>query len=165
MLSDRQYALITETLRGALATATGPDDGSALARAASELAPPTADPHPALPALGAGTSDDYRVTEEDTATAMGHPDPSVAVLGSPRIALWFELTASGLLPEPSPELSHVGVGLVVHHLAAAAPGEHVTVRATVAATAGRQVTFSCTAEVDDRTVALGVHQRVLRERR
>jgi predicted thioesterase len=106
-----------------------------------------------------------RVTEEDTATAMGHPDPSVAVLGSPRIALWFEVVASGLLPDPTPDLTHVGAGIVVHHLDRADVGEEVTVTAAVERVAGRRITFSCAAVTGSRLVALGTHQRVLRERR
>lgn len=165
MLSDRQHALITETLRVALAVAAGTGGGPAFERAASELDAPEAPPHAALPEIGASSAEVYLVREDDTATAMGHPDPSVAVLGSPRLGLWFEVTASRLLPAPSPALTHVGVGLVVHHLAAAVPGEEVTVRATIAATSGRRAAFSCSAEVGDRVVALGVHQRVLREAR
>jgi predicted thioesterase len=92
---------------------------------------------------------------------MGHPDDSVQVLGSPRLALWFELVSCELLPEPSEELSHVGVGILVHHLGRADVGETVTVESTCAAAAGRRVVFTCRAYVGDRVVGLGVHQRAL----
>ena len=63
---------------------------------------------------------------------MGHPDDGVQVLGSPRLSLWFELVSCELLPVPSPELTHVGAGILVHHLGRADVGETVTLEATTA---------------------------------
>lgn len=171
MLTGRQLTLVAETLRASLATAAaagapGTDPAAAITDAAKRLAPAVdgRPPHPALPTVGAEVARDLTVTEADTATAMGHPDPLVAVLGSPRIALWFEIVASDLLPPPTPELSHVGVGIVVHHLDAAHVGERVTVHAGVESVTGRRITFSCAGAVGSRLVALGTHHRVLRER-
>ncbi|HLI36457.1 MAG TPA: hypothetical protein VKV80_03855 [Streptosporangiaceae bacterium] len=172
MLHGRQAALVAETLRASLAAAAASTADQGLAQAfsgaASLLSRHTADgrsPHPALPAAGATVTRTLPVTKEDTATAMGHPDPAVAVLGSPRIALWFEVVASALLPEPAPDLTHVGAGILVHHVGRADVGEEVTVRATAEATSGRRVTFSCAATAGSRLIALGTHQRVLQERR
>jgi predicted thioesterase len=165
VLTPSQSAIVTETLRVALAAAAGDVDGghlASLARAAAALAPAdTAAPHPAWPALGTSVVQDRVVGPEDTAAAMGHPDGAVQVLGSPRISLWFELVACELLPVPRPELTHVGAGILVHHLSRAAVGETVTLEATTASVGGRRAVFTCRASVGDRLVGIGVHQRAL----
>jgi predicted thioesterase len=165
VLTPSQSAIVTETLRVALAAAAGDVDGghlASLARAAAALAPAdTAAPHPAWPALGTSVVQDRVVGPEDTAAAMGHPDGAVQVLGSPRISLWFELVACELLPVPRPELTHVGAGILVHHLGRAAVGETVTLEATTASVGGRRAVFTCRASVGDRLVGIGVHQRAL----
>ena len=155
MLTPSQSALVTETLRVALHAAAEEVDGSMDAPA------PAAPPHEALPEVGARVTRDLVVSAGDTAAAMGHPDDSVQVLGSPRLALWFELVSCELLPEPSDDLSHVGVGILVHHLGRADIGETVTVESTCASAAGRRVVFTCRAMVGDRLVGLGVHHRAL----
>ena len=163
MLTPSQSAIVTETLRVALAAAAGDVDGdhlASLARAAAALAPAeTAAPHPAWPDLGSSVVRDRVVGPEDTAAAMGHPDDAVQVLGSPRISLWFELVACELLPAPSPELTHVGAGILV--LDRAGVGETVTLEATTASVGGRRAVFTCRASVGDRLVGLGVHHRAL----
>jgi predicted thioesterase len=118
-----------------------------------------APPHPAAPPVGASAVTTFPVTEADTATAMGHPDPSMLVLGSPRIGLWFELATSSLMPDPGGALRHVGVGLVVHHVATAVVGEDVAVEARVMDVSGRAVVFVLEATVGERCVARGVHHR------
>ena len=114
MLTPAQSAILTETLRVSLASAAGDVDEqqlASLARAAAALAPPVVDdPHAAWPAVGATVVRDLEVGPEDTAAAMGHPDAAVQVLGSPRLALWFEIVTCDLLPAPAPELTHVGAG-------------------------------------------------------
>ena len=144
------------------------------AAAAAECLPPPADgavgalagplragsaPHAAAPAVGAVSVTRFPVTEADTAAAMGHPDPGVTVLGSPRIGLWFELATSPLMPDPGGAVRHVGVGLVVHHLGLAEVGEEVAVEARVVDAAGRAVVFALVATVGERCVARGVHHR------
>jgi predicted thioesterase len=106
----------------------------------------------------------FPVTEADTAAAMGHPDPGVTVLGSPRIGLWFELATSPLMPEPGGDVRHVGVGLVVHHLGRADVGEEVVVEARVMDASGRAVVFALEATCHGRCVARGVHHRRILER-
>jgi predicted thioesterase len=172
MLNGSQSAMVAEALRTSLQHAATHSDDPAWARSISEAAdmvpaapPRDADPHPAMPEVGATTERSLRVSEQDTATAMGHPDSAVSLLGSPRISLWFELVGSDLLPTPTPELTHVGSGILVHHLGPADVGEDVLVRATVEAVTGRRVVFACTATVGSRCVAVGVHQRVLLDRR
>jgi predicted thioesterase len=155
MLTPSQSALVTETLRVALHAAAEEVDGSI------DAAPGAGAPHEALPEVGASVTRDLVVSAEDTAAAMGHPDDSVQVLGSPRLALWFELVSCDLLPSPAKDLSHVGVGILVHHLGRADVGETVTVESTCASAAGRRVVFTCRATVGDRLVGLGVHHRAL----
>ena len=117
--------------------------------------------HPAAPAVGAALERVYTVTPADTAAAVGHPDPRMTVLASPRVALWFE-QVSGQLAAPSESpMHHVGVGVVVHHLAAAAVGETVTVSARVVAVDGRALVFDCAARAGDRLLAYGTHQRMI----
>jgi len=159
-------AIVLATLRSALADASDRATGEvaeALRRAAESLGAlgePT-EPHPGLPALGTSTEEKLVVGEEDTAAAMGHPDQAMAVLGSPRLALWFELVSTSLLPEPDSGLTSVGAGILVHHLARAEAGEEVTVGARVVEVAGRRVVFACEARTDDRLVGFGTHHRVL----
>ena len=165
MLTPSQSAIVTETLRVALAAAAGDVDGAhlaSLAGAAAALAPAeSVEPHPAWPGVGASVVRERVVGTEDTAAAMGHPDDGVQVLGSPRLSLWFELVSCELLPVPSPELTHVGAGILVHHLGRADVGEPVALEATVASVSGRRAVFTCRASAGDRLVGLGVHHRAL----
>lgn len=170
MLADRQTTTVAETLRAALADSAAstadPHFGAALGQAATVVEESTKDrrpPHPALPLVGATASESWVVSNTDTAAAMGHPDTTLAVLGSPQLSLWFEIAASILLPTPNASVSHVGVGILVHHLAPANVGERVVVHAAVDRTTGRHVTFRCAAMVGTRLVGIGTHQRVLRE--
>ena len=163
MLTPSQSAIVTETLRVSLAAAAadvGSDQLAALARAAAALAPADhAEPHPAWPSVGATVQQELVVAEQDTAAAMGHPDPAVRVLGSPRLALWFEVVTCGLLPSDGP--THVGAGILVHHLGGASVGEPVLVESTCASVSGRRAVFTCRATVAERIVGLGVHHRAL----
>ena len=165
MLGASQSAIVTETLRVALAAAAGDLAGDrlhALARAAAALAPDDVrPPHPAWPAVGTAVEERREVTEDDTAAAMGHPDAAMRVLGSPRLALWFELVSCALLPPPGEGPGHVGAGILVHHLGSAEVGESVTLEATAASVSGRRGVLTCRASVGERLVAIGVHHRVL----
>lgn len=118
-------------------------------------------PHEAVPAVGTRTVEVRRVTERDTAAAIGHPDEGVEVLSTPTVALWFELVSSALMPEPGGGLRHVGVGILVHHLDTADVGDDVAVTAEVASVDGRAVRFACHATCGGRLVAAGDHQRVV----
>jgi predicted thioesterase len=172
MLTRSQTAMVAETLRVSLLQAAMATPTEAMGKSFTEAG--TALPangsgggavHPALPAVGATVTREMHVEEQDTAAAMGHPDPSLTVVGSPRIALWFEIVASRLLPQPTKDLTHVGVGILVHHLDTAAVGEPVSVEAAVESVTGRRVVFSCSARSGARLLALGVHQRVVLEAR
>ncbi|NUR08436.1 MAG: hypothetical protein HOQ45_15700 [Nocardioidaceae bacterium] len=165
MLTPSQSAFVTETLRVSLAAAAADVDTEhldGLADAAAALVPGRPlPPHPAWPEVGASVTRALVVGPDDTAAAMGHPDDAVQVLGSPRLALWFELVTCALLPGPTPELSHVGAGILVHHLGRADLGESVAVEATCASVSGKRAVFTCRALVGDRLVGLGTHHRAL----
>jgi predicted thioesterase len=156
---SRTWPIVARTLWAAVAAerqAAPLDDAVATLGAQLHRSTP---PHPAAPSVGAAAVTTFRVTEADTAAAMGHPDPTMNVLGSPRIGLWFELATSPLMPDPGATVRHVGVGLVVHHLAVAEVGEEVAVEAKVVDASGRAVMFTLEATAGNRCVARGVHHR------
>lgn len=168
-MTQRQSELLLGTLRAALAQGaayTGDTEAhKALFGASKTLSKPSV-PHDLpfqVPALKIGdeSCSVFRVRPNDTASAMGHPDPAMKVLGSPAIALWFEIAASRLLPEPRPGLTHVGVGILVHHLAKAELGSDVVIDARVEDLEGKRVVFSLRGTVRDRLIALGIHERVM----
>ncbi len=117
--------------------------------------------HPSAPVVGATSVTRFAVEEDDTAAAMGHPDPEMDVLGSPRLALWFELASSPVMPDPADGVRHVGVAILVHHLGMARVGDVVEVRVEVVAVDGRTVHLTCDAWQGGNLVASGNHQRVL----
>ena len=156
-LSTSQQAMVAQTLRVSVA------DAGRLGGAPVPGDEPARDPHPAWPPPGTLAREELVVGPDDTAASMGHPDPAVQVLGSPRLALWFELVASRMLSLPEP-LTHVGVGIVVHHLDRADVGERVVVEATLESVSGRRAAFTCRARCGDQLVGFGTHQRVLLER-
>jgi predicted thioesterase len=162
--------LVTRTLQAAVRHALDAlpaADLRALGWDRERLAPllrsPTgeAEPHALAPQPGAESSLSFTVGTTDTAWAVGHPDAGMSVLASPQIALWFELATNPLMPAPETGVRHVGVGILVHHTGRADLGETVIVRARVEEVLGRTITFSCRADVDERVVALGTHQRVI----
>lgn len=168
-MKEKDSQLILGTLRVAISDAASRSAGTlghtCLTRAASIL---SEEYHAApiksfVPGLSVGAQCDTRfeVEREDTASEMGHPDSSMSVLGSPRIALWFEIAASKLLPIPTSELTHVGVGILVHHLGSARVGDEVVIRAQVEEVEGRRVAFTLEATTEGRQIALGVHERIL----
>lgn len=118
-------------------------------------------PDPTAPDVGATAVTRFEVGADDTAAAMGHPDPDMDVLGSPRLALWFELASSPVMPDRDQGVRHVGVGILVHHLGMAHVGDVVEVRVEVVAVDGRTVHLICDAWQGGVLVASGNHQRVV----
>lgn len=155
--------IVADNLRYAVRHAASLTGDATLAEAAAVLGDSDGGgaPHPLLPAVGSRTTRDLVVADSDTAAALGHPDEEVAVLASPRLGLWFEITACDLLPAPGEGPTSVGCGILVHHLGRSDVGETVTVETTVAHTAGRHVVFDCVARTGDRVVGAGTHHRVL----
>lgn len=167
-MDNRQVRLVNGTLRAALLDAAihagEAELGAAFVSAAKGLSSTNESlisPHPRAPKVGGSTALELQVGDADTAAAMGHPDGRVAVLASPRLALWFELASSALLGQLEEELTHLGTGILVHHLSKAHVGEKVNVKAEVHEVEGRRVVFRCEARVGERLVAFGVHERVL----
>jgi predicted thioesterase len=156
-LSPRQEEIVRHTLAEAARSIEQRSGG--IPTGASERTPR---PVPWTPGVGAASSLSFLVAPEDTAAAQGHPDPEVKVLASPQLAAWFEITASAAMPTPPPGVRHLGVGILVHHLGAAHPGEEVVVRTIITAVEGRRVLIDCEATVGERLVAFGTHHRVLR---
>ncbi len=85
--------------------------------------------------------------------------------GSPRISLWCELVSEEAPPGPSDDLTHVGAGILVHHLGGAEVGERLTMTVTLESVSGRRGVFSCVLTSGDRLVALATHHRVVLEKR
>lgn len=168
-MNEKESQLVLGTLRVAVADAYRQSEGTTSnAYFASALTALTEDgkPHRASGSIaglesGSNAEVTFVVAKDDTAAEMGHPDPTMTVLGSPRLALWFELAASELLPKPDHELTHVGVGILVHHLGRAKVGDEVVIRAQLDEIDGRRVVFSLRARVKDRVIALGVHERIV----
>lgn len=156
-------ALVERTLSRASAHVTGWQDET-VDDASSEPEPepePRRPADPAAPSVGARSRDERTVGPGDTAAAVGHADPTMAVLSTPTIALWFELATNPLMPSPDSGRRHVGVGILVHHVGQAEEGETVDVEAEVEDVSGRSVVFRLSARVDDRVVALGTHHRMI----
>jgi predicted thioesterase len=172
LAGGRKADIVATTLRAALQEASlhCPPDAAmaptlvAAARAlgaCSATASGDGPTHPDAPTTGQKATMEITVSDSDTAAGMGHPDAGVDVLGSPRIALWFELSTVPLMPPPGGASRHVGTGLVVHHLGAARVGQTVTVEAVVMEVMGPTVVFACQAITGDRVIATGVHQRII----
>lgn len=161
-LRASQARIVEDNLRYAVRHAASLTGADALGAAATALgSSDAAEPHPAMPPVGAGTTRELVVDDADTAAALGHPDEAVAVLASPRLGLWFELVCCDLLPAPGEGPTSVGAGILVHHLGRSDVGEKVTLDASVAHTSGRHVVFDCVARTGDRVVGVGTHHRVL----
>jgi predicted thioesterase len=168
-LTPAQEGLVLVALAEALRVAAA--HGEARAALAGHLADqldaalgPARPAHPALPPVGTVVERRWTVGEADTAAALGHPDPEALVLASPRLALLFEIVASGALGAPVEGATHLGTGILVHHLGRAEIGDEVVVRAELVEASGRRGTFACSAESAGRLLALGVHQRMVVER-
>ena len=93
---------------------------------------------------------------------MGHPDDRRRRCSArPGLHCGSSWSAATSPAAVSDELSHVGVGILVHHLGRADVGESVTVEAPASA-AGRRVVFTCRASVGERIgIRAGVHHRAL----
>lgn len=93
----------------------------------------------------------HSVGATDTATALGSGD--VAVLATPRLLAWMEAATvavvDGRLDQGS---TSVGTRVELQHLAASPVGEHVAVRAELAAVDGRRLEFDVEARHDDGAV-------------
>ena len=118
-------------------------------------------PHPGdLPALGLTAMVETIVTAADTARALG--SGSLDVLATPRlVALMEQAACVALSKELGPGQTSVGTRIAIDHTAASPVGMRITVRATIVAVQGRQITFEVTASDETGEIGRGNHCRVI----
>lgn len=168
-MNELESRLVLGTLKAALAQAAQETEGLELENRFIEASECIRDldrnkhRDPLFPSIRTGDVHNsiFSVGEEDTAANMGHPDVNINFLGSPRLALWFELAASKLLPAPDSGYTHVGVGILVHHLGKAQVGDEVSIDAQIEEFDGKRIVFSLRAKVKARVIGLGVHERII----
>ena len=113
--------------------------------------------------IGAQASASYRVTDGDTAIALGSGD--VPVLATPRLLAWCEaVTVSALAPGLAEGSTTVGYRIRLDHLLPTPLGGEVAIRAEVTDVDGRQVTLAVTAVDGQATVGEGTVTRVVIDR-
>ncbi len=102
------------------------------------------------------------VTEEKTARAVG--SGSLPVCATPVLAALMEQAAVKALADCLPSsTTSVGISLMMHHTSPTPLGHTVTVRAVLAETEGRYLTFHIIAEDEAGEVARAEHVRCLVE--
>ncbi len=106
----------------------------------------------------------FRVTDDDTANAVGSGD--LPVLGTPRLLAWLEAATCAAVDDALPQgHTTVGTRVDVEHRAASSIGAQVQVRAVVTQVVGRAVTFAVTAgQGGGEVVAQGTIGRVVVDR-
>ena len=94
----------------------------------------------------------FRVTDDDTAAALGSGD--LAVLATPRLLAWCEAaTCAAVADEVAAERTSVGTRVQLEHLGASAVGAVLRVTAVLVHVDGRLLRFEVVAEHDDGSVA------------
>ena len=112
---------------------------------------------------GRRASVDLRVTEDDTAAALGSGD--VDVLGTPRVlAIAEEASRRALGDCLGPELTTVGSWVEIEHKAPSHVGDDVRADAVLLGVHGRRLEFSVTVTSGDTEVAHIRHRRKIVER-
>jgi fluoroacetyl-CoA thioesterase len=113
--------------------------------------------------LGRAAIVSLRVTEADTAIAMGSGD--VSVLATPRvIALAEQASVEAIAPDLAPGTTTVGYGVQLSHLAPTPVGAEVSAEATLESVEGRRLTFRVSVSDSRGLVAAGRITRVIVER-
>jgi predicted thioesterase len=99
------------------------------------------------------------VEERHTAHAQGHT--GVHVLATPTLILFCEMASDRVIHDAyGPGESSVGLHNDIWHLAAARPGETVTIEAELTAIEGRKLTFAVEGRVGGEPLVKGIHERV-----
>lgn len=107
---------------------------------------------------------ELRVTDEDTAIAIGSGD--VPVLGTPRVLAIAEQASRRALGDVlGPDLTTVGSWVEIDHLAPSRVGDEVEANAVLLGVHGRRLEFSVTITSKDKEVAHVRHRRIIVERR
>lgn len=113
--------------------------------------------------IGVTATENFTVTDTDTAIAMGSGD--VPVLGTPRMIAWCEAaTVTALATELAAGETSVGFRINIEHLLPTPVGAEVAVTAAVTEVDGRQVTFSVVVVDPSGTAAQGSITRVVVDR-
>jgi fluoroacetyl-CoA thioesterase len=113
---------------------------------------------PVQPGLAATV--DLKVTEADTAEALGSGD--VPTLGTPRVvALVEEATCRALEGHLDDTLTTVGMRIELTHLAPVPVGSEVRAQATLEKVEGRRLTFTAHVDNERGLVAAGKITRVI----
>lgn len=90
------------------------------------------------------TTQQFTVTDEDTAIALGSGD--VPVLATPRLLAWMEAaTVAAASPQLDPSSTTVGIEVWMRHRRASAVGAHVEVEVTEVSEQDRGLTFDVVA--------------------
>lgn len=90
------------------------------------------------------TTQQFTVTDEDTAVALGSGD--VPVLATPRLLAWMEAaTVAAASPQLDPSSTTVGIEVWMRHRRASAVGAHVEVEVTEVTEQDRGLTFDVVA--------------------
>lgn len=112
---------------------------------------------------GRRASVELRVTDDDTASALGSGD--VPVLGTPRVlAIAEQASLSALGDSLGPELTSVGSWVEIEHRAPSRVGDTVRADAVLLGVHGRRLEFSVTITSKDTEVAHIRHRRTIVER-
>lgn len=106
---------------------------------------------------------DLKVTDDDTAAALGSGD--IAVLGTPRVLAISEQAARTALGEClGAELTSVGTWVEIEHKAPSKVGDEVHAEAVLLGVHGRRLEFSVTVTSGETEVAHVRHRRIIVER-
>ena len=115
----------------------------------------------ALADLRPGLTGSIAVTVEERHTAHAQGHTGVHVLATPTLILFCEMASDQAIKHAyGPGDSSVGLHNDIWHLAAARPGETVTIDAELTAIEGRKLSFAVRGTVRGQALARGIHERV-----
>lgn len=110
--------------------------------------------------VGTSYEKHFKVTEEDTALAMGSGGEKV--LATPRLVAWMENTAfEGLEKVMNQGKTTVGTEIRIKHSAASPIGMKVTIRGTVVSQEMRGVTIKLEAWDNVEKIGEAIHERFI----
>ncbi len=115
----------------------------------------------ALADLRVGLTGSYTVTVEERHTAHSQGHKGVHVLATPTLILFCEISADHAIRHAyGPDDSTVGLHNDIWHLAAALPGQKVTINSELIEIDGRKLKFALAGRVGDKELTKGIHERV-----
>ncbi len=115
----------------------------------------------ALADLHVGLKGSYTVTVEERHTAHSQGHTGVHVLATPTLILFCKISADHAIRHAyEPGDSTVGLHNDIWHLAAALPGQSVTIDSELIEIDGRKLKFAITGHVGGKELTKGIHERV-----